>query len=279
MADFILAHDVVEAPGAAPTRTAVLGHGILGNRQNWRSFARALVQRRPELRVITVDHRHHGDSVGAPPPDTVAACAADLERLCAHLGLRADVLIGHSFGGKVVLEAARQRAAAGGLDPALTVFVLDAPPVPGVAADRDDHEVARVLRALAALPQPLAERQDVVGLLTQRGFSTPLARWMTTNLGKAADGWRWRFSIDACARLIEDYFQLDYTELLATPRAGLVVHLVRAARSDRWSPELITALEGLPAGAPGRLHLLPDAGHWLHADNPAGLLDLLDLEL
>lgn len=279
MADFILAHDIVEAPGARPTRTAVLGHGILGNRQNWRSFARQLVQRRPELRVITVDHRHHGDSVGAPPPDTVAACAADQLRLCAHLGLRADVLIGHSFGGKVALEAARQRAEEGALHPPLTVFVLDAPPVPGQVEDRDDHEVARVLRALAALPQPLADRQDVVGLLTQRGFSAPLARWMTTNLGKAADGWRWRFDLAAAERLIEDYFQLDYLELLSTPRAGLSVHLVRAERSDRWPPALVAALEALPAGAPGQLHLLPDAGHWLHADNPAGLLALLDLEL
>jgi pimeloyl-ACP methyl ester carboxylesterase len=24
-----------------------------------------------------------------------------------------------------------------------------------------------------------------------------------------------------------------------------------------------------------KLHILPDAGHWLHADNPSGLKDLL----
>jgi len=279
VADFIPAHDIFEAPTGQPTRTAVLGHGILGNRQNWRSFAQRLVLRRPELRVITVDHRHHGDSTGAPPPDTVAACAADQLRLCAQLGFEADVLIGHSFGGKVALDAARQRAARGPLHPPLTVFVLDAPPVPGRAEDRDEHEVARVLRALVALPQPLAERQDVVGLLLARGFGAPLARWMTTNLGRAADGWRWRFDLEGARRLIEDYFTLDFMGLLETPRAGLSVHLVRAERSDRWPPALVAALEALPAGAPGRLHLLQDAGHWLHADNPAGLLDLLDLEL
>lgn len=279
VSDFTLAHDIIEAPGATPTRTAVLGHGILGNRQNWRSFARQLCTRRPDLRIITVDHRHHGDSSGAPDHDSVAACARDQLSLCAQLGLRADVFIGHSFGGKVALEVAAQRAAAGTITPPLTVFVLDAPPVAADVHGRDEHEVARVLQALRSLPQPLADRQDVVAMLVDRGFALPLARWMTTNLGRAADGWRWRFDLDGAARLIDDYFSRDYMDLLSTPRADLVVHVVRAALSDRWSPALIAALDGLPAGAPGRLHVLERAGHWVHADNPAGLLDLLDMEL
>lgn len=280
MSDFIPAHDIFEATGAStpPTRTALLCHGILGNRNNWRSFARSLVQRRPELRVVTVDHRNHGDSTGAPPPHTLAACAADLQALQRRLGLRAEVLIGHSFGGKVVLEAARAAISAG--EPgALTVFVLDATPAAGEPGREAELEVSGVMRDLRAVPQPLADRQAVVQLLVARGTSLPLARWMTTNLGRAADGWRWRFDIDACEQMIADYFAADFMELLSTPRADLQVHLLRAARSDRWSPALLAALDALPAGAPTQLHLLPEAGHWVHADNPEGLLDFFDLEL
>lgn len=280
MSDFIPAHDIFEATGSVtpPSRTALLCHGILGNRNNWRTFARALVQRRPELRVISVDLRNHGDSTGAQPPHSLAACAADLRALQRHLDLRAEVLIGHSFGGKVVLEAARADTAAGSPGP-LTVFVLDATPTAGEPGREADLEVSGVMRCLRAVPQPLADRQAVVAPLVAEGISLTLARWMTTNLGRGPDGWRWRFDIDACEQMLGDYFTADYMDFIATPRADLQVHLLRAARSDRWSAALIRALEALPAGAPARLHLLPEAGHWVHADNPAGLLDFFDLEL
>ena len=281
MSDFVPAHDIFEATGArsAPNRTALLCHGILGNRTNWRSFARALVQRRPELRVVTVDHRNHGDSTGAPPPHTLAACAADLESLQRALGLDAEVLIGHSFGGKVVMEAARRAVERPGPRALSSVFVLDATPVAGEPGREGDLEVSGVMRCLRAVPQPLPDRQAVVAPLLAQGISAPLARWMTTNLGRSPDGWRWRFDLDACEAMIADYFVADFRELIATPRADLQVHLLRAARSDRWSPALIAELEALPAGAPGQLSVLPDAGHWVHADNPAGLLDFFDLEL
>ena len=62
---FIPAHDIVIAPGADPTATAFVLHGILGSRRNWRGFVRKLAPRLPDWRFVLVDLRNHGDSHGA----------------------------------------------------------------------------------------------------------------------------------------------------------------------------------------------------------------------
>lgn len=256
--------------GAPPGRdTVFLLHGILGNRGNWRSFARRLADQLPGWCVVTLDHRHHGDSRAPPPPDSVAACADDLAALAAHLGLRPRVTVGHSFGGKVVLAHAERHPA--GL---AQVWVLDAPPGPGNRGG-EDHEVVKVMGALRSVPLPLARREQVVTELLDRGLPRPMALWMTTNLGPVPGGFGFRFDLDGAGRLITDYFAVDAWPFLARPRPGPAVEMVRAARSDRWDEATLARFAALPATVPTRLHLLEDAGHWLHADNPNGLLALL----
>jgi pimeloyl-ACP methyl ester carboxylesterase len=50
---------------------------------------------------------------------------------------------------------------------------------------------------------------------------------------------------------------------------------VVAERSDRWTPELRARARALPPSARVTYHELPNAGHWVHVDNPDGLLALL----
>ncbi len=251
-------------------RTAFLCHGILGSRQNWRTVARKLVAAAPELRVFCVDHRNHGDAPALPGPHTVQACADDLARLAEEVG-QPEILVGHSFGGKVVLAAADARPA--GLE---QVWVLDAMPGALGEAEAHDSEVAAVIRALQDVPQPLAHRQDIVGLLTDQGFSTGLARWMTTNLRRdPAGGWRWRFDLPGVIEMIRDYYPLDLWHVLEAPDPMLEIHLVRAGKADRWTPAVLDRLGSLPPGSPTTVHTMPAVGHWLHAEDPDGLVALM----
>ena len=123
---------------------------------------------------------------------------------------------------------------------------------------------------------PLSRRERIVEILESKGFAPGLARWMTTNLQKGPEGFTWRFDLDGAREMIEDYFRLDLWPVVEQPRIQPELHLVRAERSDRWSPAVVARLEAPPPGAPTHLHLLPDAGHWVHADNPEGLLDLME---
>ena len=59
------------------------------------------------------------------------------------------------------------------------------------------------------------------------------------------------------------------------------IDIVRAEKSNRWDPDVIQRLESLAArergGSEGKIsvHILPNAGHWVHVDNPKGLLDIV----
>ncbi|MCA9538193.1 MAG: alpha/beta hydrolase [Myxococcales bacterium] len=261
-----LAFDRIAAPEARPDRSVFLLHGILGSRRNWASFARRLAAARPRWQVITVDLRGHGDSHGQAPPHTVAACAQDLDRLATQLGQRPEVVIGHSFGGKVALGYAQ--AHGGGLSAA---WSLDSPP--GTRAGGDaDHEIAAVIAGIRALPMPVAGRPQVTAHFKHLGFSDGLAGWMTTNVERGPDGLRWRFDLDVVEALLADYWQFDLWPLLERPSPRIALHLLAAGRSDRFSPQALAHA----AAAPGvTLHRLPTAGHWVHIDDPDGLLAML----
>ena len=55
-------------------------------------------------RVVAVDLRGHGASDAPEQEYTMAGFADDIARQCAQLGLKKPVMIGHSFGGALVLE-------------------------------------------------------------------------------------------------------------------------------------------------------------------------------
>lgn len=263
---FIPSHDVI----GEGEHLAFLCHGILGSRQNWRGFARRLAADLPGWRLVLSDHRNHGDSHGASPPHTVDACADDLAALADHLGQAPSVVVGHSFGGKVVLAYSERHG--GDLEQA---WVLDASPEVWTTAESAYNEVSRVVAALGTVPQPLARRDAVVSHLTELGFGDGLARWMTTNLRRTSGGFVWKFDLLAVREMMADYYERDLWLALEAPRVSPAVHVVHAERSARWKPAVLARLAAPSGGAPTRLHTLRDAGHWLHVDAPDALRTLL----
>jgi pimeloyl-ACP methyl ester carboxylesterase len=268
---FLPNYRVIE--GDRSEKTAMVLHGALGSAQNFNRFAQKLARARPEYRYVLVDLRHHGQSTGAPPPNTLAACAADLSALGRSLGHEPEVLIGHSFGGKVAIEYARQGA------PALQqVWVLDA--VPGAQAQTDQTEIAAVIRAVRAVPMPAAQRRDVTRhLVEQAGLSSGLAEWMGTNLKRQDDAYVWTFDLGGIEELMADYFRVDLWDFLASARERPEFQLIVAERSDRWTPALRERARALPAASRVVYQELADSGHWVHVDNPEGLLAIMQTAL
>ena len=128
----MLAYSLVKPKDGDSERTMLFLHGILGTRANWRGIARRFVEGRPGWGAVIVDLREHGDSLGEPAPHTLAAAANDVCELEQHLELPVGGALGHSFGGKVVLEWLRSRDAV-----ATEAWVIDASPsASGVASDK-----------------------------------------------------------------------------------------------------------------------------------------------
>lgn len=261
----LLAHDVVAGASSTSDDVVVFAHGILGSRGNWRGFAKRFTDAAPTHKALLVDLRNHGESHGFDPPHTVEAAAADVAALCKHLGLRPRVVVGHSWGGKAMLRFALDDAS---VEVALAV---DAPPGPrsfGVGGE----EIDRVLAAVAAVPLPVTSRRELVADLVGRGLSDPIAQWMTTNLNGEM---RWKFNLENIPPMLLSFGKLDLWPALWSKREGLHVHLVRGGRSDRWSPAERGHVDEAVAARVVVDHVVDHAGHWVHTDDPQGLLSIV----
>ncbi|MEZ4241981.1 MAG: alpha/beta hydrolase [Myxococcota bacterium] len=254
-----------EVVGSGP-RAVWFVHGILGQGRNWRSFARRLCDAEPSVRAVLPDLRCHGASTGAPPPHDLPAAAADL----VALGQPA-LVVGHSLGGKVALLWARDHDASG----AVPVWSLDSPPgadpsAPGAAVEADPEAVLALLRSV---PVPAAARDALRAPLRAAGLPEPIVAWLLSSSRHDPDGWRWLWDLDGVAAMLASYREQDLWPFVeATPR----VHLVRAGRSDRWSERDLARLRALGSSALGpRAHEVPDAGHWLHVDQPDAVMALV----
>lgn len=261
----------IGAPGAHVDVLAL--HGILGSGRNLRTFALRLAQARPELRIWLVDLRNHGDSQGAPPPHTIAACCDDLDALIAAHSLQPQEIIGHSYGGRVAL------AWTGRAPPHLRhTWVLDSPPAAqsrlGAPAVDAADDVEGVIATLGQIPMPLARRQDAVTAFTQRGFPASIGQWMTTNLRQTSSGYQWCFELNAIEQMLASYLATDVWPVLESPPPGVAITVIRAERSHRWPPDVLARFAAIHHKRT-QLLTLPNAGHWLHVERTDELVALM----
>ena len=279
-----LHHETVETRGAGPSRRMFLLHGIYGAGRNWGSVARRLVRARPGWSVSLVDLRSHGRSPRLSP-HTVDACASDLLRIEDHLDRPPDAVLGHSFGGKVALLYARERAARDGQPgggPAKRasglkqLWVIDSNPGTG----RPGGSAWRMLGVLRRHPGPFGSRAEAVATVESEGFSTPVAAWIATNARPdGLDGWEWRLDPAEMEAYLRDYFRSDAWDVVESPPAGAEIHFVKATGSDVLDPAAVERIR--EAGrATGQVFLHEvEGGHWLNTDNPAALHKLLAVGL
>ncbi|KAH1223243.1 putative esterase/lipase [Glycine max] len=200
--------------------TAVFLHGILGCRKNWGTFARRLAQEFPTWQFLLVDLRCHGDSASIKKrdPHTVASAAMDVLKLVRELRITPRVLVGHSFGGKVVLSMVDQ--AAKPLARPVRAWVLDATPGKVRAGgDGEDHP-AELISFLSTLPNEVPSKWDVLRALIQQGFSNDVAQWVVTNLrpssspGSQSSSFSWVFDLRGIAEMYQSYEETNLWYLL-----------------------------------------------------------------
>lgn len=94
-------HFVEHGEGAPPL---VFVHGFACSHADWRFQSEFFSKTNA---VVACDLRGHGATPGEPHECSIGHYGGDVAALLAHLDLRQAVLVGHSMGCRVVLEAAR----------------------------------------------------------------------------------------------------------------------------------------------------------------------------
>ncbi|KAH6830558.1 alpha/beta-Hydrolases superfamily protein [Perilla frutescens var. hirtella] len=281
--------EIKSSPEKPHEFTAFVLHGLLGCGRNWRSFSRSLASSLSPAawRMVMVDLRNHGKSAeieGLLAPHNLENAAKDLANMVRAEGWDwPDVVIGHSMGGKIAMQFA-QSCANGDYGDNVSLpkqlWVLDS--VPGKLIPRNEEgEVEKVLQILQSLPSEIPSRKWLVDHMLKLGFSKSLSEWIGSNLKKSGEHETWAFNLDGAVQMFSSYSEMDYWPLLEHPPNGMEIDIVRAEKSDRWDTDIIQQLERLASRrvdeTKGKVsvHVLPNAGHWVHVDNPKGLLEIV----
>jgi esterase len=233
----------------------VLLHGLFGSARNFGTVQRALS---PLFRVIAMDARNHGTSPHEAGMGYATLAADVLETLDA-IGVERTVLIGHSMGGKTAMNAAIMAPERVG-----RLLVADIAPVPY------QHENESVAGAMRAIPLHAGLTRAVAEAALTDAVPMPAVRTFLVQNLQFGPQPRWRIGLDEIAAGVPDL------EGWVTPDghySGPTL-FVSGAQSEYVRPEHRPAIRALFPNA--RFVSVKNAGHWLHADNPAGFLSVVE---
>lgn len=245
------------------TRSLVMLHGIYGRGRNWLGIARSLIAARPEYACWLVDLPHHGLSGPGAHGDTVRGLARDVGDWLAHAHVSPTAILGHSYGGKVALAMA-----AAAPDTPLQVWVIDSTP----EVKPPSGSAYDMLRVIRDLPPRFHSREAAQAALVAHGYTVGVAQWMSTNLVRDGESFRWQLDFDAMERLLLDFFETDLWPVIEQPSPMHDIHILKAGESSAISPEAVRRIEA--AAGRVRLHHAP-GGHWIHAERPEVVTALL----
>ncbi|CAI5709622.1 unnamed protein product [Hyaloperonospora brassicae] len=264
-------------------KTAIVMHGILGNKLNWRTFALTLTKKNPDWRFICLDLRGHGDSPSFTKPHNLEACVEDIFKLTASLKVEPTAVLGHSFGGKVALTYLQQ-CMEQDRSPPSQVWALDSLPGTGATdyASRDvTSSIETILPVVKKIALPIRSKAQLVKDLLGHGIALGEAQWLTTNLrltNKSPELYEWRMDVDVIEELFRSFLATDLWPIVDSPPAArgkdVELHFVHASKNRMWTTDIMDRLDAQQESQVYH-HLLEKSGHWVHIDNPTGLMEII----
>lgn len=233
----------------------IILHGLFGFSDNWQTIAKALAA---DHLVVTPDLRNHGRSPHLPT-HTYPEMSEDLRAFMEEHWMFSAALVGHSMGGKAAMQLALSYP-----DMVEKLVVVDMAPGPA----QDSH--SDIFRALLALDlSKTASRQEAEAFLAERVSDVGTRQFLLKNITRNPDGsFAWKMNLPVLWKSFPDILAPVTGEPFVKPTL-----FVRGSRSDYIKDSdwpLIRAL--FPAA---ELATVEGAGHWVHADKPAELLQIL----
>jgi len=236
-------------------RPVVILHGLFGAGRNFGAIQRALAR---SFQTIALDMRNHGASPhGADMRYTTLA--DDIAETMAGLGIGRAAVIGHSMGGKAAMALALRHPALVG-----RVLVCDIAPVVY------QHGNTVLTSAMQAIPlTPDLTRRTADALLADTVKDPTLRLFLLQNLQIGFQP-RWRIGLNKIVSAIPDIE--GWTDLPGSYYGPSL--FVTGANSDYVMPEHRPIIRSLFPAA--KFLAIKNAGHWVHADNQAGFLSVVE---
>ncbi len=226
----------------------VILHGLFGSLDNWMTLAREFSA---HFSVFVVDQRNHGRSPHADAWN-YEEMAEDLHEFLLDQGLHQASLLGHSMGGKTVMQFAD-------MYPSMVEKLVVADMAP--RAYPPHH--GSVLSAMNAVPlADIDTRQQADSIMSQYLPDAETRQLLLKALTREEDKYRWRFNLEL---LTEKYDEVIAPVIFQAP-LEMPALFIYGGKSDYVTEADRKFIEIWFHQA--SFAEISDAGHWLHAERP-----------
>ncbi|KAI8642703.1 Alpha/Beta hydrolase protein [Parasitella parasitica] len=238
-------------------------HGLFGSKQNWSSLAKAMSNRLTRD-VYTIDLRNHGDSPHTAE-HTYNAMTEDLKTFIDKHNIKQPILLGHSMGGKAVMNTALQYP-----DLVSKLIVVDMPPLAMKLARSFSNYVTAMKAIETANPSKQSEADKI---LSQYESNVGVRMFLLTNLKRMPDGaLRFRIPYDILGNSLDNIGGFQIPENAFYKGETLFI----AGGESPYLPPFHEKEKQIKHLFPNsRLEVVAGAGHWVHAEKPDAVLNLI----
>jgi esterase len=235
----------------------IILHGVFGFLDNWLTIGKHISEQ--GYVVYLVDQRHHGRSPHEGSLD-FSTLAADLKEFLEQQNLTSAILLGHSMGGKTVMEYAVRYP-----ETFEKLVIVDIGPKQYPVHHRE------ILKGLNALPLvTLENRQQADDFLSTYEPILAVRQFLLKNLYRKEDGtFDWRFNLPVLTR---DMAKVG-APIQATQPVETATLFIRGEKSNYILDEDWADILKIFPNA--KLDTIADAGHWVQAEQPKAFLEHL----
>lgn len=253
----------------------IILHGFLGSSDNWFSFAKKL---EGDYTVIIPDLRNHGRSLHTPT-HTYEDMTDDLASLLETEKIKAASILGHSMGGKAAMMFASNYP-----EKINNLIVADTAPKTYLNQTSPLRHIEQ-----SKLIVSLMEKLDLTAFSTRQGIDRVLSTWLNEagirqlilkNILRDNDGhFKWKINLpvlrDSVDNILNDVNLEWFND--RKPILNYPVTFVRGLNSDYITDKDIPDIKKIYPEA--NIIDIPDAGHWLHIDQPGRFIEEINKAL
>lgn len=249
----------------------VIIHGLYGSSDNWLTVAKKLST---GYQVFLIDQRNHGRSPNSEE-HSYESMKNDLAEFFDQQKIGKAIVMGHSMGGKTAMSFAADYP-----ERIEKLIVVDiAPKDYFLLNDESQYYLHNnILRAMLEIDfSRIVSRKNVEDFLNERIDSTQIVQFLLKNVHRNKENHRfeWRLNVpvlyDNLDEIISGVNARWFDDRL--PIYNYPVLFIKGANSNYILPEDYASIRRIYPEA--IIVEIPDAGHWLHAEQPRLFMDAI----
>ena len=236
-------------------KPVIIVHGLFGSLDNWMTIGKSIAD---FFHVYLIDMRNHGRSPHSKSWD-YELMAKDLKGFINDHNIKDPAIIGHSMGGKIAMEYALSHE-----EHLNKMIVVDI----GIKEYEPHHQ--HILKGLSSLDlKKLKSREaadeELSKYITEPGVRQFLLKGLYRKKNRS---FGFRFNLSAINQHIKNVGEATKGNPILLPTL-----FIRGDDSNYILEEDLPELESLFLNS--NIETVKNAGHWVHADQPEELLNLI----